>query len=410
VSHRNKEIDMSSALSTPSSRFVRDQEALDLHVFAAPTVQGTVAPGFEPVRDALARNLESGDDIGASAAVLIDGQVVVDIWGGYFDGTFTRPWERDTIICTHSTTKTMSAMAALLLADRGEIDLDAPVARYWPEFAAQGKENVLVKQLISHTSGLAGWTENVTWEDVYDLEKSTDLLARQAPWWKPGTASGYHGITLGHLIHGVIQRVTGKTLGQFFNDEIAGPLGADYHIGTGPDCDSRVAPFVQSVPNGGANGNPMHDQVALYPPLHPRTSSSVPFRRAEIGAANGHGNARGVATIHSALVADEVNGVRLLSKAGRRRVLEPQSNGIDLILDAPMRWGMGFALESPLFDNVRGHTVAYWGGNGGSLGLVDFDERMTVSFVMNRWVIGAYEFVRNQRILKAAYDCLLARR
>jgi CubicO group peptidase (beta-lactamase class C family) len=370
-------------------------------------IHGTCPDRFSRVRDMLAQNLATGDDIGASAAVFIDGEPVVDIWGGYFDGTFTRKWDRDTIICTHSITKTMTAMAALLLADRGEIDLNAPVAKYWPEFAANGKASVEVRQLLGHTSGLAGWTEDVTWEDVYDLEKSTDLLAKQAPWWEPGTASGYHGITQGHLVSGVIRGVTGKTLGEYFAAEIAGPLGADYHIGTGPESDDRVAPFIQAVPERGTNGNPIHDRVATNPNLNPRTSSSIPWRRAEIGAANGHGNARAVATIHSTLVAEEVNGVRLLSEAGRLRVLEQQSDGIDLVMDIPVRWGMGFALEAPVFENVFGHRVAYWGGNGGSLGFVDFDERMAVSFVMNRWIEGPYEQVRNQRILKAAYESLV---
>jgi CubicO group peptidase (beta-lactamase class C family) len=366
-------------------------------------VHGFVAPGFEVVRDTLAKGLENGDDIGASAAVFIDGKPVVDIWGGYFDGTFTRRWERDTIVCTHSTTKTMTALSALVLADRGQLDLDARVASYWPEFAAQGKDKIQVRQLLGHTSGLAGWTEDLTWDDVYDLEKSTNLLARQAPWWAPGTACGYHGVTQGHLVGEVIRRITGKTLGRFFADEIAGPLGADYHIGTGPQCDARVAPFVQAVPEVGTNGNAIHDRVGTNPDLNPKTSSSVPFRRAEIGAANGHGNARAVATIHSTLVADVVNGVRLLSEPGRLRVLEQQAEGVDLVMDIPVRWGMGFALHSPLFNNAIGHRVAYWGGNGGSLGFVDFDVRMAVSYVMNRWIEGPYEQIRNQRILKAAY-------
>ncbi len=369
-------------------------------------IHGVCHDRFSRVRDVLVQNLATGDDIGASAAVLIDGEPVVDIWGGYFDGAFTRQWERDTIICTHSTTKTMTAMAALVLADRGMLDLNAPVAEYWPEFAANGKGKIEVRQLLGHTSGLAGWTEDVTWEDVYDLEKSTALLAKQAPWWEPGTASGYHGLTQGHLVGEVIRRITGQTLGQYFAAEIAGPLGADYHIGTGPQYDHRVAPFIQAVPEGGTNGNWMHDRVATNPNLSPVTSSSIPYRRAEIGAANGHGNARAVATIHSILVAEKVNGVRLLSEAGRLKVLEQQSDGIDLVMDIPVRWGLGFALESAVFENRLGHRVAYWGGNGGSLGFVDFDERMAVSFVMNRWIEGPYEQVRNQRILKAAYDSL----
>jgi CubicO group peptidase (beta-lactamase class C family) len=371
-------------------------------------IHGTCNEKFTRVSEVLAQSFDCGDDIGASAAVFIDGEPVVDIWGGYFDSTFTRKWDRDTIICTHSTTKTMTAMAALLAADRGLIALDTPVAHYWPEFAQNGKDKVLVRHLLGHTSGLAGWTADVTWDDVYDLQKSIDLLAKQAPWWEPGTASGYHGITRGHPVSEVIRRVTGQTLGQYFAAEIAGPLGADYHIGTGPEYDNRVAPFIQAVPEGGTNDNWIFNRVATNPDLNPVNSSSIPFRRAEIGAANGHGNARAVATIHSTLVADEVNGVRLLSKAGRERVLEEQANGMDLMMDIPIRWGMGFALASPVFANELGHRVAYWGGNGGSLGFVDFDERMAVSFVMNRWIEGPYEQVRNQRVLKAAYASLAA--
>ncbi|MBX7174034.1 MAG: beta-lactamase family protein [Pyrinomonadaceae bacterium] len=370
-------------------------------------INGKCDKKFARMSEMLNYSLDCGDDIGASVAVFIEGEPVVDIWGGYFDGTFTRKWERDTIICNHSTTKTMTAMAALVLADRGELDLNAPVAKYWTEFAQNGKENILVRHLLGHTSGLAGWTEDVTWEDVYDLEKSSDMLAKQAPWWEPGTASGYHGVTQGHLVSGVIQRITGKTLGQFFADEIAKPLGADYHIGTPAECDDRVAPFVQAIPEVGLSGNPMLDRIAYNPNLNPVNSSSIPWRRAEIGAANGHGNARAVATIHSALVAEKVNGVNLLSEKGRLRVLEEQSNGVDLLLGIPIRWGMGFCLESPLFANELGHRLSYWGGNGGSLGYVDLDERMTISFVMNRWIEGApYEFIRYQRLVKTVYECL----
>jgi CubicO group peptidase (beta-lactamase class C family) len=365
-------------------------------------IQGHWDSRCEGMAELLAMHLDSGDDIGASAAVFIDGEPVVDIWGGYVDGK----WERDTIACTHSITKTMTALSALVLADRGALDLRAPVASYWPEFAANGKQKIEVRQLLGHTSGLAGWADDMSWEDVYDLEKSTALLARQAPWWEPGTASGYHGLTQGHLVGEVIRRITGKTLGRFFAEDVAGPLHADYHIGTGPEHDLRVAPFVQGIPEVGSDGNAMRDRVAMNPNLNPTTSSSVPFRRAEIGAANGHGNARSVATLHSTLVADRVNGVRLLSQAGRLRVLEQQAHGVDLVIGVPVRWGLAFALESPYFSAPQGHRIAWWGGNGGSLGWVDLDARMAVSYVMNRWIEGSYEYRRNTRVLEAAYDGL----
>jgi hypothetical protein len=184
-------------------------------------IKGVCPDRFEPVRQALQYNLDSGEDIGASVAVFIDGESVVDLWGGYFDERFERPWERDTIAITHSNTKTMTGMAALVLADSGDLDFDAPVAKYWPEFAQNGKSGVLVKHILSHTSGVTGWTEDVTWEDVFDHDKACDLLARQAPWWAPGTASAYHGICIGHLASGVIKRITGLTLGRYFAEHVA---------------------------------------------------------------------------------------------------------------------------------------------------------------------------------------------
>src|SRR5262245_57628354 len=186
-------------------------------------VQGTCDDRFVTVKDVFAARMPN--ELGASLAVFLDGEPVVDIWGGYLDQARTRPWQRDTIVNTFSTTKTMTALCALVLADRGEIDLDAPVATYWPEFAAAGKEGVRVRHFLGHTSGLPGWTEPVTLADICDREKATTLLARQAPWWEPGSVAGYHSITFGPLVGEVIRRVTGKTLTAFFADEVAGPLG-----------------------------------------------------------------------------------------------------------------------------------------------------------------------------------------
>jgi CubicO group peptidase (beta-lactamase class C family) len=373
----------------------------------AARVQGLCQDRFRKVWQIFEQSLASGDDIGASFCVFIDGEPVIDIWGGYFDAKFDRPWTRDTIITTHSTTKTMTAMAALKLADMGELDFNAPVSKYWPEFAANGKSRIEVRQLLGHTSGLAGWTDDVTWADIYDLERSSALLARQEPWWEPGTASGYHGVTQGHLVSGVISRITGLTLGQFFDRHIAKPLNADYHIGTGPEHDHRVAPFVQAIPEDGLTGNAMLDRVAMNPNLSPANSNTIAWRRAEIGAANGNGNARGVATIHATLACGSANGIRILSDKGRQRVLEMQSNGIDVLLGVPLKWGMGFCLESQLFPNPRRHKVAYWCGNGGSLGFVDLDARMSVAFVMNRWIERMpYEHIRRARLLDAVYEGL----
>jgi len=369
-------------------------------------IRGTCSDRFGAVRDAFAANLTGGADVGASVAVFIDGEPVVDLWGGYFDTSYTRPWERDTIVHTFSTTKTMTALCALLLADRGELDLDAPVARYWPEFAAAGKGGIAVRQLLDYTSGLAGWTEVMSLRDVCDLEKSTALLARQEPWWTPGTAAGYHGFTVGHLVGEVVRRVTGLTLGTFFAREVAGPLGAEYHIGTGPEYDRCVSNMIPGSAPATAIGQPFYDHALFNPQLSPYDAATLPWRRAEVGAINGHGNARGIATAQSVLAAGGVGGVRLLSEAGRERVLQLGAGGDDVVLRTPLRWGVGYSLQSHLVPAAAGARVAWWGGNGGSLAYVDLDRRLAFGYAQNRWIRGAHELDRSRRILDALYAAL----
>ncbi len=257
-------------------------------------IHGTCEPRFEPVRDAFRQAFDSGEDVGASFAVAMDGKLVVDFWGGYRDEAKTQPWERDTIVNVFSTTKTMAALCALILADRGEIDLYAPVSKYWPEFAQNGKEKVEVRHFLSHSAGLPTWEKPITTDVLYDWDKAVSLLAEQAPAWEPGTASGYHSITQGYLIGEVVRRVTGKTLGTFFRETIAEPIGADFHIGLDPKHFGRVGEMIPPATDPGitANGNP---------PLDARESATPAWRQAEIPAANGHGNARSVAMAQSLL-------------------------------------------------------------------------------------------------------------
>ncbi len=217
-------------------------------------VHGFTHDRFAGVRPIFENNLDSGADLGASFAATLEGEMVVDIWGGYADPARKRAWEKDTIVNVYSTTKTMTALTALLLADRGELDFEAPVARYWPEFAAAGKAGVKVSHLMSHAAGLSGWKEPITVETLYDWEKATALLAAQAPFWEPGTASGYHAITQGYLVGEVVRRITGKSLGTVFREEIAEPLGADFHIGLPASEDARVAELIPP-PAGQAMGD-----------------------------------------------------------------------------------------------------------------------------------------------------------
>lgn len=207
-------------------------------------LHGVCDERFAEVAARLSENLDAGDELGASIAVLVDGEPVVDLWGGWADQGRTAPWRRDTITNVWSCTKTVTSLAALLLVERGLLDVDAPVARYWPEFAARGKEGVLVRHLLSHASGVSGWERPVTVADVRDIPASTARLAAQSPWWPPGTASGYHLLNYGHLVGELVRRTDGRTLGRYVAEEIAGPLGADFHIGL-PDSEfGRVADVV----------------------------------------------------------------------------------------------------------------------------------------------------------------------
>ncbi len=203
-------------------------------------VHGTCRGRFEAVRSALARNLDSGEELGASLVVDIDGEIAVDLWGGFCDQARAVPWSEHTITNVWSSTKTVTSLAALMLADRGELDVDAPVAAYWPEFAAGGKQGVLVRHLMSHSCGVSGLDQPAVVEDLYDWQKATSRMAAQAPWWEPGTASGYHALNYGHLVGELVRRISGKPLKQFVAEEIAGPLGADRRCG--PAAAAAVRP------------------------------------------------------------------------------------------------------------------------------------------------------------------------
>jgi CubicO group peptidase (beta-lactamase class C family) len=371
-------------------------------------IEGHCDPRFSAVREAFAQNFETRADVGASTAVTIDGELVVDLWGGFRDADRSTPWQRDTIVRTASTTKTMTALSALLLADRGALDLDAPVARYWPEFAANGKAAITTAQCLGHTAGLAGWTEPMAPPDLFDWEKATTLLARQSPWWEPGTASGYHAATQGYLVGEVIRRVTGLTPGRFFAREIAGPLGADYHIGLAPEHDARVAAAVPA-PND-SEPKPAPGSIGWRVATNPDMSKFTDWAgwaRAEIPAANGIGNARAVATIQAILACGgTLRDKRFLSEEGALRALSQQSDGPDLVFSSPVRFAMGYALALGPLKFGRGRSC-FWGGSGGSLIVVDYEARMTIAYVMNRMVGAPFGDPRNAAIVGAVYRSLL---
>jgi CubicO group peptidase (beta-lactamase class C family) len=338
---------------------------------------------FASVQKLFEQNLADGTDLGAAFCVTVDDRVVIDLYGGFADEARTRPWQADTIVGVYSTTKTMAALTALLVADRGELDFAAPVAHYWPEFAAAGKADVTLAQVMSHSSGLCGWREPLTTEDLYDWEKVTALLAGQEPYWEPGTASGYHVLTQGYLIGEVIRRATGRTLGTVFREEIAEPLGADFHIGLPAAEDHRVADLIPPV-GGPPKGTAKFWEVGSNPDVDPLVTRTRQWRAAEIPAGGGIGNARAVASIHAILANGGVSrGHRFLSERGCRRALEAQVTGLDLVLGMQVSFGLGFALGAGLMPN---DNTLYWGGYGGSLALIDLDARTTIAYTPNRMV------------------------
>jgi CubicO group peptidase (beta-lactamase class C family) len=352
------------------------------------SVHGFAPDRYAPVRQAFEANLASGADVGASFCATLEGETVVDLWGGFADAAKTRAWEKDTIANVYSTTKTMTFLTALLIADRGELDFDAPVARYWPEFAANGKADIKVSHLMAHSAGLSGWREPITTEDLYDWDKVTALLAAQAPLWEPGTASGYHAITQGYLVGEVVRRIAGKSLGTVFRQEIAEPLGADFWIGLPASEDARVAELIPP-PKGQAaeDGEQTEIQKVSFnnPGVDVSATKTRAWRGAEIPAAGGTGNARAVAEIHTILANGGVaKGKRFMSEAGCRKALELQIEGPDLVLGTPARFGMGFGLGGGVVPLPNPQDSMYWGGYGGSIIMIDMKARTTLSYVMNK--------------------------
>jgi len=364
-------------------------------------IQGSYDELFAAVPGALAGLLDDGD-AGGSVAVFVDGEPVVDVWGGFADADRTVPWQRDTITNVWSVTKTMTALCALVLADRGELDLAAPVGRYWREFAAAGKEKVLVRHLLAHTAGLPDWDWPV--EDLYDWPSATARLAAQVPQWEPGSAAGYHSLTQGFLVGEVVRLITGQTLGDFFAQEVAGPLGADFHIGLPAKHDHRVAltlpppardeDYAASAPGSSA-------PPAAGTGVRVRDGNSTAWRRAQIPAASGFGNARSVALVQSVMACGgAVRGLRLLSQAGCDRARQEQFHGVDRILGRPVRWGLGYGL----FGSTYG-----WGGWGGSIVMIEPGDHMAAAYVTNQMREPA-EDTRGLEVIMSAYDGLKALR
>lgn len=378
---------------------------------------GTCDARFERVREVFESAFERGDEVGAAVSVVRDGERVVDLWGGYMDAAHSRPWQRDTLVNVFSTTKGMTALCAHRLVDQGKLDLDERVATYWPEFAANGKADVTVRSLLSHQAGLPAIRQTLEPSAIFDWDVMASALAAEEPWWTPDTEHGYHAVTFGWLVGEVIRRASGRSVGQYFREEIAGPLGADFHIGCGPEFDDRIADLVQGPISMEGDASLMAEMLQnpqgitgrafMNPPLLGDVPMSRAWRAAEIPAANGHASAAAIATIYGAVAHGEQDGVSVLSRESVERARTEHVCGPDKVILLTTRIASGFMLappDEPCGPNDRAFNHA---GAGGSLGFCDPDAGLGIGYVMNNMHMGSWLVdPRARALVDAVYACL----
>jgi CubicO group peptidase (beta-lactamase class C family) len=376
---------------------------------------GGVDSRFEAVRAAFTENFASREEVGASICLMVDGVTVVDLWGGWQDAARTRPWQADTLVNVFSVGKAIAALCVVQLVGQGALQFDQTVSSVWPEFAAEGKSDVTVRQLLSHQGGLPAIREQLPAGAIFDWDFMCSTLAAHRPWWEPGTAHGYHVNTFGFLVGELVRRATGDTLGAMVQRELAGPLAADFYIGVPETELGRIAdhlwtltPPSRTLDELSELSEAQHMELCAYfnPPDFSGADvvNTTHWRTAELPSTNGHANGRGIARIFNALVqADRSSGI--VSSAALGDATTEQVYGQDVVLNRPSRFGIGFQLtqaERPLGPNPRsyGHF-----GAGGSLGFCDPDARLAFGYAINtmgpRW-----QNPRNAALIEACYDCL----
>jgi CubicO group peptidase (beta-lactamase class C family) len=405
-----------------------------MEVMSSQHIDGYTAPGFERVRDAFTHNLESGADVGAGFSAYYRGEKVVDLWGGVADEASGRPWNEDTMVIVFSTTKGATAICANQLAQRGDIDVNAPVADYWPEFAQAGKADVPVDYLLSHRVGLPYVDAELTLQQVLAWDPICEALAAQQPIWAPGSQHGYHAVTYGYLVGEVVRRVTGRSLGTYFRDEVAKPLGLEFYIGLPESEEGRVATLIGSIGDtgvvptdvaGNLDETARDAMLQLMGPdslLGKALSINGAFNRpgpitfagnnvfnsrevhaAEVPAAAGICDARSLARMYAACIG-EVDGVRLLSDAQLRDATTQRTEGPNtVLLGMDIQFGLGFMLPSSLLTlpaSSFGHA-----GAGGSFGLADPNAGFGFGYVMNRMELASIAGdTRSTSLMQACYD------
>jgi CubicO group peptidase (beta-lactamase class C family) len=381
---------------------------------------GWVKPGFEGVQDAFAANLAEGRDIGAAFSAYHRGQKVVDLWGGIADRETQRPWAEDTLTLVFSTTKGATAICAHRLAQDGRLDLDAPVTKYWPEFGAAGKEKIRVSHLLSHQAGLAWIEGEISEDDAMQWDVVVAMLEELAPHWEPGTAHGYHATTYGWLVGEVVRRVSGKSLGTFFHDDVATPLALDFWIGLPESEEARVSTLVSwrdtTALDDATIG--MLDQFmgaestlgkALYSPGGALKREDLwntrELHAAEVPAANGIGDARSIARMYAACIGD-VDGVRLLTPEQLKIATTQQTSGPNTVLmGLDVQFGLGFMLPSSIITIGGPQSFGHF-GYGGSMGWADPDAELALGYAMNKLDLVMAGDVRSTSLLDATYAAI----
>lgn len=379
-------------------------------------IEGFCDPRFAPVREAFETNYRVEEEVGSCAAVVVNGVPVLDLWGGFRDKACTKPWERDTIVCMMSVTKGVAAITFNILLDRGLVELDSPVAKYWPEFAQAGKEKLPVRYVLDHRAGLPIITEELPRGSIFDWKAMTGALARQKPLWEPGTKAGYHVENQGFLLGEITRRVTGKTLPAIYLEEIARPLGLDFQIGGLSEADqarcAEVIPNYRGTLLSAVNDAPQSMLAQTWKTWpegdHGQVINSPQWRTAEISSGNGHGAARALARLYGAMArGGEVDGIRILSEAAVNQMTTEQHNMVEVMMERSYHQALGLLLNSPPIVWMGPNPKAFGHhGVGGSLGMADREAKLGFCYAVNRWHPLPDNGPRARRLIEAIYRCL----
>lgn len=371
-------------------------------------IHGRCDAGFESVRDAFAANFETGQELGARFAFSVEGELVVDIWAGFADRKSEVPFDDRTLTMVFSTTKAVAATMIARLVERGVIRYDTPVADLWPEFAAEGKGAITVEQVLSHQAGLPGFVEQIDPTLWYDPPVVAAMLAAKAPMWTPGSASGYHALTVGYLVGEIYRRADGRSLGTALREDIAVPAGLDLWIGLPEAEHGRVADLKppSALPQFGEVTDPKR-AAFLSAWAGPSGRRGSEWREIEVPSANGHATAEALARFFAALATDgEIDGVHVLSPEMAEQASRERIRGMDLVLPYEMSWGAGFMRNEPNFFYGPTPTTFGHSGWGGSCAFADRERRVAGAYVVNKQDVHLIGDPRSRRLIDAAYASL----